>query len=248
MVAADSFEETIRRQWQQKPLSRPLPGDAGFTSYREDVIKRLTSYCFAHPLLLRKSPDEQRPWDNWLEYLIYEQWHLEELTADADYLEEQFHNAMQRLLKEPRCSSRNAIEAYSTNSPRNSAQTMSIEGLKAAIDTNNNILYDLIREIKPHANAHRAVFLQRRRVAWVATEARSMETAIPQRCMTAGSMNENKKRRRDHHDDMDETRPTKIERHTTPERPQTSEYTFSRSAKRDVTSSYRAQIATSSSI
>lgn len=64
MVSDSSFEETIRRQWQQKPTSRQLPDGQGFPTYSEAVKRRLTPHQFTRPLQLKKNPRQQTKWTN----------------------------------------------------------------------------------------------------------------------------------------------------------------------------------------
>ncbi|MCJ1424192.1 hypothetical protein MMC29_002079 [Sticta canariensis] len=225
MVSGPTFEETIRRQWQQKPASRQLPDGQGFPAYSEAVKRRLAPHHFTRSLQLKKNPRQQTKWTNWLEYLNYEQWWLEALTAVAEPLEEQYHQALRRLLKVPRCSSREAMGSNRTNATNGSAasgstqtrqprparnvhQAKELEAAWAALDAANKTVDDFAQETAPYRSAQAAVYYQRHRVQWAVKEARLMETEMSQQSKAAKSntkvhTNENKKRRRGDDDDND---------------------------------------------
>ncbi len=218
MVSAPSFEQTVRRQWQQKPASRQLPDGPAFPAYREAVKRRLAPHHFIRPLQLKENPRQQTKWTDWLEYLSYEQWWLEKLTAVAEPLEEQYHQASRRLLEAPRCPSREAMGSNCTNAARSSAASGStqtrqrrpaknvdlakkLEAARAALEATNKTIDDFIRETVPYTHARKATYYQRHRVEWVVKEARLMETEMSQQSKPMKSnikvdTKENKKRQR----------------------------------------------------
>ena len=97
MLAAPSFNETIRWQWQHMPASRQLPDGQSFAAYKDAAEIRLAPHHFARRLQLKKNPLQQDVWPNWLEYLNYEKWCLESFTATAESLEQQFLESWSRL-------------------------------------------------------------------------------------------------------------------------------------------------------
>ncbi|KAL8725457.1 MAG: hypothetical protein Q9166_007351 [cf. Caloplaca sp. 2 TL-2023] len=219
MVSASSFEETERRLWQHKPTYRQLPDGQAFPAYSEAVKRRLTPHHFTRPLQLKKNPRQQTKWTNWLEYLSYEQWWLEKLTAVAEPLEEQYHQALRRLLEAPRyplgeVMGSNSINAASSSAAIGSTQTRQrrpgpktvdlaneLDAARAALDATNKTINDFIRETAPYRYAQTDAYYQRHRVEWVIKEARLMETEMSQQSKTAKSntkvdIKENKKRRR----------------------------------------------------
>lgn len=195
MVSAPSFEETIRRQWQQKPASRQLPDSQAFPAYREAVERRLALYHFIRPLQLKENPRRQTKWTNWLEYLSYEQWWLEKLTAVAEPREEQYHQALMRLLEAAPCPSRevmgsNSINAASSVAASGSTRTRQrrpaknvnlakqLEAARAALEATNKTIDDFIRETRPYTHAQKATYYQRHRVEWIIKEAPLMDTEM----------------------------------------------------------------------
>lgn len=190
MVSNPSFEETLRRQWEWKPTSRQLPDGQAFPAYKEAVERRLTSYHFTRPLQLKMNPRQQTEWTNWLEYLNYEQWWLEMLTAVAESLEEQYHQAWKRLLEAPWCPSREAMGSNSTNAASSStasgftqtrqrhpgAKTVNLakelEAARADLDATNKTIDDFIRETASYRRAETAAYYQKLRVKWAVEEAR----------------------------------------------------------------------------
>ncbi|KAL8750778.1 MAG: hypothetical protein Q9199_006849 [Rusavskia elegans] len=222
MVSDPDFEGTIRRQWQQKPAAQQLPDGQGFPAYSEAVKRRLTPHHFTRPLRLKKNPRQQTIWTNWLEYLNYEQWWSETLTAVAESLvEEQYHQPWKRLLKAPRCPSKeargsNSTKAVSSLTASRSIQTRPgpkavelakrlekrLEAAEADLNATNKTIDDFIQETALYRRAETAAYFQKLRVKWAVEEARLMEIEMSQQRRTAKSntkvdTKENKKRRRD---------------------------------------------------
>ena len=222
MVSDSSFEETIRRQWQQKPVSRQLPDGQTFPAYREAAKRRLAPNHFTRPFQLKKNLRQQTDWTNWLEYLNYEKWWLEKLIAVAEPLEEQYHQALKRLLESPWCPSKKAIGSNNINAANSSAvsrpmQTRQrrpaknadlvkeLEAAQAALDAANKTIDDFVRETAPYRRAQTAAYHQKHRVEWAVEEAHLMETEMFQQSKTAkGDTNKNKKRPRGDDDKEEE--------------------------------------------
>ncbi|KAI4183685.1 MAG: hypothetical protein LQ346_006262 [Caloplaca aetnensis] len=221
MVSASSFEETIRRQWQQKPASRQLPNGQGFSAYSEAVRRRLRSHHFTRPLQLKKNPHQQTKWTNWLEYLNFEQWWSEALTAVAESMvEEENHQPWKRLLEASRCPSREAKGSGGTSAIGSSAAlgstqtrwhpsgaktddlTKELEATRADLNATKKMIDDFIRDTASYRLAETAAYYQRLRVEWAVEEARLMEIEMSQSRRMAKSditvdTTEKKKRRRD---------------------------------------------------
>ncbi|ATY59333.1 protein kinase [Cordyceps militaris] len=90
-VSDDSFEETLRRMWQRLSAWRQMPAEKQtFSAYRYAVQKRIRPYQFKRALRLKKDPRQQDSWTTLVEYLNYESWHWEQLTASAESLEPAF--------------------------------------------------------------------------------------------------------------------------------------------------------------
>jgi hypothetical protein len=227
MVSAPSFKETIQRLWQHKLASRQLPEGQAFPAYREVVERRLAPHHFTRHLQLKKNPRQQTKWADWLEYLNYEQWWLEKLTALAEPLEEQYHQAFRRLLEASRRPSREIIGFNSMNATNSSAALVSTQarqrrpGAKnvdlakesksalAALDATNKMIDDFVRETEAYTYAHRAAYYQRHRLGWIIKEARLMETEMVHQSKTVKgntkvNTNKNQKRRRGDDDDADD--------------------------------------------
>lgn len=212
MVSAPSFDETIRRQWQRMPASLQQPDDQAFSTYRDVVKIRLAAHHFTQPLQLKKNLHQQTLWTNWLEYLSYEQWCLEMLTATVESLEQQYHQSWTRLLRAMELNSNNAASSSAASGftqtrkcrPGVGAVNLAkeLEAAQAARDVSNKTIYEFIRETKPYTHVQTAAYYQRHRVDWVVKEARLIETKIfQQRKMTKNNTkvatNQSKKRRRD---------------------------------------------------
>ncbi|KAI8955285.1 hypothetical protein F4801DRAFT_574870 [Xylaria longipes] len=208
LISSASFPETAQRMWHYMYITPQLVDGRGFSAYSKAVKSRLAPYHFTHSLQLKMNPRQQTKWTNWLEYLNYEQWWLELLTADAERREEHYHQALRTLLKVPRCSSREAIGLNRTNAIGGSAASRQIrqpsarelEATRAALDAANKMIDDFAQETARYRGVHAAVFYQRHRVQWAVKEARLMETEISQQRKAAKSntkayTNENKKRR-----------------------------------------------------
>ncbi|KAI0399969.1 hypothetical protein F4802DRAFT_620661 [Xylaria palmicola] len=216
MVSAPTFDETIQHQWQRMSAFRLQLHDQSFSAYRNAVNMCLTPYCFTRRLQLRKDPRQQDAWTTWLEYLSYEKWCLESLTATAESLEQQFHESW-RVLNAGDADSSIAPSrsvAFSSAQPqRPAAKTVSIakqlEAAQADRDTSSKRIRDFIQTTEPYKRAQAAAYYQRHRVAWVVKEAHLMEAEMLQQRKAATS----KKRRRDREEETSpEAQPERAKR------------------------------------
>ena len=211
MVSAPSFDETIRRRWQQMPASQP-PESQTFSAYHSAVKIRLTPYHFTPSLQLRKDPQKQTAWTDWLEYLSFELKCLETLTLTAESLEREYHQSMRKLqrAKEPNenhvVSSSAAPDSmrFRQRRPAGKGLDMAKElvAARADRDASQKSIDDFIRETEPYRQARRAAFYQRHRVAWVIKEARLMETEMSLQSNLARS-----KKRKQRDEEPSESRP-----------------------------------------
>lgn len=212
MISAPSFNETIQRQWQHMPASRQLPDGQPFSAYRDAVQTRLTPHHFTRRLQLKKNPHQQDMWTNWLEYLNFEKWRLESLTATAESLEQRFLESWKLLSARESdssiaSSSRPVVSSFTLPRRRPAAKTVSpvkeLEAAQAERDASNKRIRDFIRETNPYRRAQAAAYYQRHRVEWIIKEARLMETEMSQQRKTAKNNTKDdntkasKKRRRD---------------------------------------------------
>ena len=198
MVSAPSFDETIRRRWQRMPCLQQ-PDDQAFSAYRDVVKIRLAAHHFTQPLQLKKNPHQQTVWTNWLEYLSYEQWCLELLTATVESLEQQYHQSSTRLLSAMDLNSNNAAscsapsDSIQTRQRHPGAKTVNLtkefEAAQAAGGASKKTIYE------------KAAYYQWYRVNWVVKEARLIETEMLQQSKmtknTNVATNQSKKRRHD---------------------------------------------------
>ena len=194
MASAPSFDETIRRQWQQMPASRELPEGQTFSAYSYAVKMRLAPYHFAPPLQLKGYPQKQTAWTDWLEYLSFELRCLEMLTLAAESLDTEFHQAIKRLLraKQPdgnkAARSSAASDSAQTRQPslggKGATMAKELATARADRDASQKSIDDFIQETEAYTRAHRAAFYQRHRVEWVIKEARLPETEMSLHCST----------------------------------------------------------------
>ncbi|KAL8927684.1 MAG: hypothetical protein Q9172_001244 [Xanthocarpia lactea] len=187
-VSGPSFDETNRRRWQHMPTSRQLPEGQTFSAHSNAVKIRLAPHQFTKPIQLRKDPQKQTIWTDWLEYLSFELRCLEKLTAAADSLEPECHQSMRRLLraKQPngnRAASRSA--AFVSTKPQQYCQggkgvnmAKELAAARADRDASQKSIDDFIRETRAYMQARRDVFYQKHRVEWVIKEARLMENEM----------------------------------------------------------------------
>lgn len=219
MISTPSFDETMRSQWQSMPPSRQISDGQTFSAYKDAVERRLTSHHFTRRLQLRKNPQQQDAWTDWLEYLNYEQWFLERLIAIAKSLKLEYHQSQKKLVRATRLNSNNASSSlvasdFTHTGQRPGAKTVSLtKELKAAQadrDASNKTISDFVKETKRYKRAHSAAYYQRHRVEWAVKEARLLKTEMSQESKMAKNntkldTNESKKRRCD--DDEDDIPP-----------------------------------------
>lgn len=199
------LEETHRAQWKMMPVERQLP-DQPFSDYSAAVEHRLAPYRFARPIQLQKDPRHQTQWTDWLEYLSYELWCLEELRAAVRPLEEEHDKALDRLLEVARQN-----DETNLNKPLASHVdlTKELKGIRATLETTNKSIWDMVRETSRYTFAEKTVRLRKSRIDWIVKEAYVMETEMAEEDGQQDKKsrpNSNKKRRQD-----DENKETALE-------------------------------------
>ncbi|KAL8858965.1 MAG: hypothetical protein Q9178_004446 [Gyalolechia marmorata] len=187
-VSQPSFNETTRRLWQYMPASRQLPEGQTFSAHSNAVKIRLAPHHFTKPLQLRKDPQKQTIWTDWLEYLSFEIRCLEKLTATAESLEPEYYQSTRRLLRAKQPNGNNAgssSAAFGSTKPRQhflggKGVNMGTElaAARADRDASQKSIDDFIRETRAYMQAGRDVFYQKHRVEWVIKEARLMENEM----------------------------------------------------------------------
>ncbi|KAM3514872.1 hypothetical protein MY11210_001477 [Beauveria gryllotalpidicola] len=194
------FNDIERRMWQDIPEARQLPDGQPFSAYRAAVESRLEPYSFTRRLQLRKNPHQQDAWTNWLEYLNFEKWFLEQWTATADSLESQFLNSW-RLL-----ASRDADITARQRHP-NAKAGRPDRATKADQDVSETAIRNFIQQTERYKRARAAVYYQRHRVKWAVREARLLESEIAKEAKAAErcrleKRSETRKRRRQENDQV----------------------------------------------
>lgn len=217
MVSNPSFDETIRRQWQQMPASRRLPEGQTFSAYCNAVKIRLAPHHFTPALRLSKDPQKQTVWTNWLEYLSFELRCLETLTVTAESLEPEYHQRMRRLLRAKQPNENNAASSSTASNPTQARQrplrgkgvnmAKELAAARADRDASQKSIDDFIRGTEAYTRARRAAFYQRHRVEWVIKEARLMETEMSLQSNLAKS-----KKRKQHFEEPPESQPKRTRR------------------------------------
>lgn len=93
----------------QNPGNRHRHSRVVFASYCHDVNLRLAPHQFRPRPQLRKDPQKQTRWTDWLEYLNFELRCLEVLTAAADSSEPKYYECMRLLQKGRQRCGNNAV-------------------------------------------------------------------------------------------------------------------------------------------
>ena len=218
-ISAPSFDETNRRLWQFMAPSRQLPSGQAFSAYGDAVQIRLASHRFARPLHLKENPQQQSAWTNWLEYLNYEQWHLERLNAAVESRALRYDQSWKRLLTATEWDSNHAPKSSVTSGSLPTRQGCpgaetdnrgkELRAAQADRDALKKMVDDFVRETTPYTHFQRAACYQRHRVEWIVREAHLMENEMSQSSKMAKNdtkvdTDESKKRRCDDHDDDDD--------------------------------------------
>ncbi|KAM3488338.1 hypothetical protein MY3957_008367 [Beauveria namnaoensis] len=193
------FNEVERRMWRNMPKIRQVPDRQPFSAYRAAVEFRLKPYGFTRRLQLRKNPHQQDAWTNWLEYLSFEKWFLEQRIAQADSWESQFLSSW-RLL---------AARDFEILSRKHSSATAGRpdRATKADQDANETAIHNFLQQTKRYKETRAAVFYQRHRVKWAVREARLLESEIAKQAKAAErsrleKRSETRKRRHEQNDQV----------------------------------------------
>ena len=188
-----------------------------FSASHKALKIRLSPYDFTPTLQLRKDPQKQTAWTDWLEYLSFELRCLETFTLTAESLEMEYHQSMRRLLEAKQPNGINAMSnpAASANTQarqrRHSGKDICMAKELAVARANRNasqkLFDDFVRETEPYRQARKAAFYQRHRVAWVIEEARVVEAEMSLQSSSAKS-----KKRKLRGEDTSESPPKRIKR------------------------------------
>lgn len=205
MASSPSFSETIERQWHQLPESRrqrPPPEGQTFAAYREAVKIRLAPHHFTLPLQLRRDPQKQTGWTDWLEYLNFESRCMEDWIALAESLEPRYQECVRRLRKATQPQAKivtidsaalSSTHARTHNSPAKRVNMgKELTAARADRDASQQSIDIFLRETNTYTQARANASHQRRRVDWIVQEGRMMENDICVQRATAKS----KKRKR----------------------------------------------------
>jgi hypothetical protein len=189
IVSEPSFNETIHRQWQgmQASLQEPIEGQT-FAQYHNTFKIRLAPYCFTPSLQLRKDPQKQNAWTDWLEYLSFEVAYLERLNAVAESLEPDYLQSVRKVQSADEAD-RNSAAITSATSDSTHVRYRAVGEQRGNIpkgsaagqpdyDASQKSIWNFVRETKACSRARRQALYQRHRVDWVVREARLMETDV----------------------------------------------------------------------
>lgn len=178
LVADDSFQVAVRRQWQAMSASRQLTEKRSFLVYKDAVQMRIGRYHFGRRLELLDDIPRQGSWTTLLEYLNYEVWHLEQLTVKAESLEPTFF-ACRKLLSDGELDRTPAADGRHFATRASSLDDVS-DASQADHDTYRARIGAIRLRVGPYLKARYAAYRQRLRVDWVVQLARSMETKMSQ--------------------------------------------------------------------
>lgn len=184
MILSSTFSDAIQQQWNRIDAIRQLPDGQPFSVYRDQVINRLKPYRFTRLLQLKDDVQDQDIWSNWLEYLSFEKWHLEQLTTTTTALEPQFLASWKLLAEASQHPGLSKLIAGETDQL-----------------AHNKANHDFIRATKPYKNALTAARFQKLRVDWLVKQAHILEAEISEQRHATADMKrdtgKSQKRRRD---------------------------------------------------
>ncbi|KAG6003510.1 hypothetical protein E4U21_002001 [Claviceps maximensis] len=196
----------MRHIWRREPAGRQVSDDDDENAYQEAVARRLAPYRFSRAWQFKEDPLQQSPWTTWLEYVSFEKWHLEELLASAESLEEQHIDAWNTMVKAaPQPSmeetygwggerggignsssgaSPRMIKTSTSPSPEPSEKetrlTKELESVRMKLAETTQALEDFIRDATPYVKKQKQIFYQRKRVEWAVKEARLFDAELAQ--------------------------------------------------------------------
>lgn len=180
MASAPSFVELSQNRWQRMPISKHPPCETQtFAAYSNAVKTRLAPHHFTPSLQLRKDPQKQTAWTNWLEYLSFELGCLESWTADADSREPKYHESTKRLLAANRPSGDITPNSFATSTFTQTQKSgPAVNAARSGPDTSQKSIDNFLAETKAYTQARRIAMYQRHRVRWAIEEAHLMEAEM----------------------------------------------------------------------
>ncbi|KAF2014247.1 hypothetical protein BU24DRAFT_463053 [Aaosphaeria arxii CBS 175.79] len=175
-LAEESYDDDELWLWQGMRERRLLPSEQGFTAYKEAVKRQLAPHNFKRSLQLFKDPRRQTEWTTWLEYLVYEQWCLEQQNASVESARTQYIHCHEKLV-----DAGNYLYGYHTSRLDEQLATM-----KPDLEMAKKILSDYIRDTDDYRCKEERAHDLKNRVKWIISEARKMKTDMLQKGSTAG--------------------------------------------------------------
>lgn len=189
-AARPDFKECSHFSWRSMPWQKLRPiKDETFATHSNAAKNRIAPYQFKKPMQLKKDPQKQTVWTNWLEYLNYELRWLESWTTAADALESKYQESTQKLraallpegddgvdgaVSGPSASQQD-FPAASKNSER-----MELAAARVRLNASQDAIRSFLRKTDKYTTRRSRAFYQAHRVKWVVKEARLMEVEMAQ--------------------------------------------------------------------
>ena len=164
-VAYDSsFEDTMKRIWDNGPPPLEDSGRRDFKAYAQAVTKRLSMHCFTGRIQLLEDPHGQDDRTTWVEYLNYVYWWQDKYAATMKRSEARYHKAWEML------ESINWSPSFSSTT--NQAVAQEFDALQAKA---RNIPH-FLSETRAYRQAEAACRREENRARWILDQLLLMES------------------------------------------------------------------------
>lgn len=171
LVSDPSFEETIRRKWENEPRFLELSGDRELPSYEEAVKKRLATHNFTQSFQL-KDPRHQDEWTTWVEYLNFQYWGLNRHISSAKASEAQYYKAWKDF---------QSFHASSYSNTTAASLPQQLATMQAELEAARQKIDQFFRGTEAYRQAEEKVRQQKLRAQWVLDQIHLIESEASQR-------------------------------------------------------------------
>lgn len=196
LTSAASFEETIKRKWDNEPVCLEKSGLRGFAAYTQAVTRRLAKHHFTRQFRLLEDPCQQDDWTTWVEYLSYIYWWRDKHAADMKASEPRNRRAWKEL---------GSLDWSQYSSITRREKTVSIDVLDALIAKINSIAPHFFSETRPYDHAEAACNREEYRAQLILERLSLMEARLSKIAKDDISQDSKKKRKRE--DDLNDIEP-----------------------------------------
>ncbi|UKZ52472.1 hypothetical protein TrVGV298_006249 [Trichoderma virens] len=187
MSQSSELEDSLRRMWEVKMKRLEFP-DPSLPAYQEAVKKRLASHHFTQEFRLEADPRKQDAWTTWVEYLNFEYWETDRLTASLGATERGYHDAWDNFRRidtpQPSANFGARQEFYKDAPPEDLPLEFQLEQTRRSLEALQRRTDTFIRDTARHRRKEEAIHHQLILTRWIREQLRVIKAETAQQGTT----------------------------------------------------------------